>query len=76
MFIAVWLLSGVLGAAFLSRSNRAGVGCLLGMLLGPIGVIIAWSMGDTAAKTDARKEAEGSEDRIARAVARALAKET
>ncbi len=28
----------------LSRANKAGIGCLLGILLGPIGLIITWSL--------------------------------
>ena len=32
----------------LSRFGKAGVGCLLGGLLGPIGLIIAWTMRDSA----------------------------
>lgn len=36
-----WGLSGVVGAVILSKYDRGGTGCLLGLLLGPIGWIIA-----------------------------------
>jgi hypothetical protein len=41
-----WFLCGIAGAAMLSRFNKAGSGFLLGGLLGPIGLIIAWTMRD------------------------------
>lgn len=44
----VWFLSGIAGAAILDRYNKAGTGCLLGGLLGPIGLIIAWTMRDSS----------------------------
>jgi hypothetical protein len=46
--IIIWILCGIAGAAMLSRFNKAGAGCLLGGLLGPIGLIIAWTMRDSA----------------------------
>lgn len=46
--VVLWILFGVAGAALLSRYDKAGVGCLLGGLLGPIGLIIAWVMRDNA----------------------------
>lgn len=45
------MLCGALGAVILSRYDKAGTGCLLGVILGPIGVIIAWVMRDNQ-KTD------------------------
>jgi hypothetical protein len=42
------LICAVAGAAMLSRYNKAGSGFLLGGLLGPIGLIIAWTMRDNA----------------------------
>ena len=56
----------------LSRYNKAGSGCLLGGLLGPIGLIIAWTMRDSAkldretavqAREAAKLEAEAREER-------------
>jgi len=41
-----WVMCGVVGAAMLSRHNKAGAGCLLGGLLGPLGLIIAYRMSD------------------------------
>ena len=40
-FVIVWFLFGLLGSAILGRHNKAGIGCLLGGLLGPIGIIFA-----------------------------------
>lgn len=42
--VIIWILFGVAGAIVLSRFNKAGTGCLLGGLLGPIGLIIAFVM--------------------------------
>lgn len=42
-----WILCGIAGAAILSRYDNAGTGCLLGGLLGPIGLLIAWTMRDS-----------------------------
>lgn len=58
--IAFWILCGIAGAAMLSRFNKAGTGCLLGGLLGPIGLIIAWTMRDSA-KMDREKAVEARE---------------
>ena len=53
--IPFWILCGVAGGAMLSRYNKAGTGFLLGILLGPIGLIIAWTMRDSA-KLDAAEQ--------------------
>lgn len=37
----LWLLCSMLGAAILSRYNKAGTGFLLGAILGPIGLLFA-----------------------------------
>ena len=65
--VLLWLLFGIAGAAVLSRANKAGIGCLLGIILGPIGLIIAWVVrrdweADKAAaaakkKNDAKRKA-------------------
>ena len=47
-FVLLWILFAIAGAAILSRYNKSGTGCLLGLLLGPIGLIIAWTMRDSA----------------------------
>jgi hypothetical protein len=47
-FVILWILCGIAGGAMLSRYNKAGSGFLLGWLLGPIGLIIAWTMRDNA----------------------------
>ena len=48
-WIAAWLMCGVLSAGLLSRDDKAGMGCLLGSLLGPLGLIAALMMrGDGA----------------------------
>lgn len=43
MFYVVffWIACGIVGAALLDSRKRAGTGCLLGLLFGPIGVILA-----------------------------------
>src|SRR5213595_1698520 len=57
--IPFWILCGVAGGAMLSRYNKAGTGFLLGLLFGPIGLIIAWTMRDTS-KLDEAKDASGA----------------
>jgi hypothetical protein len=52
--VVIWVLCGVAGAAMLSRYGKAGTGFLLGGLLGPIGLIITWTMRDTAKLDDAK----------------------
>jgi hypothetical protein len=37
---AVWLLFGVLAASVGSRKGYPGLGCILGLLLGPVGAAI------------------------------------
>lgn len=59
-FIIFWILCGIAGAAMLSRYNKAGTGCLLGGFLGPIGLIIAWTMRDSA-KMDQEKAIQARE---------------
>jgi hypothetical protein len=38
-FVVFWLLCSILGAAMLSRYNKAGTGFLLGLILGPLGLL-------------------------------------
>ena len=67
--IPFWILCGIAGAGMLSRYGKAGSGFLLGLLLGPIGLIIAWTMRDTAKLDEAKSSgaAPGSaEDRVKR----------
>lgn len=52
--VLFWILCGIAGAAMLSRFGKAGTGCLLGGLLGPIGLIIAWTMRDSAKLDDVK----------------------
>jgi len=40
-FIFIWLLFGIIGAAILGSHDRAGCGCLVGALLGPLGIVLA-----------------------------------
>jgi len=40
--VLVWIASGVIGASLLGQYDRAGTGFLLGAILGPIGVIVAF----------------------------------
>jgi len=56
------LVTGVIGAALLSRDDRAGTGFLLGGVLGPIGVgIILARRRQWEARW--RRETAGAEDR-------------
>ena len=57
-----WCICGIAGSAILSRYDKAGLGCLLGLLLGPIGLIIAWTMRDNA-KLDEAKQGSASTGR-------------
>jgi len=52
--LVFWILCGIAGSMILGRFNKAGTGCLLGGLLGPIGLLIAWTMRDDA-KIDERQ---------------------
>ena len=45
--IIAWLICGAAGAAILSRYEKEQTGFLLGFLLGPIGLVIAWTMRDS-----------------------------
>ncbi len=38
----LWSVFGLVGAVILNRANKAGTGCLVGLLLGPLGLIVAW----------------------------------
>jgi hypothetical protein len=50
--LPIWILCGIAGGAMLSRYNQAGTGCLLGFLLGPIGLVIAWTKRDDRKHTE------------------------
>ncbi|NBW76012.1 MAG: zinc ribbon domain-containing protein [Sphingomonadaceae bacterium] len=52
-FVVFWILCGVLGAVIASSKGASGaIGFLLGLLFGPIGVIITFFMGSEAAQVD------------------------
>lgn len=57
--VFIWILCGIAGAAMLSRFNKAGIGCLLGGILGPIGLLIAWAIRDDE-KLDAHEGQGGT----------------
>ena len=40
-YLIVWCVLGFVGALILNSSGRAGIGCLLGVLLGPLGWLVA-----------------------------------
>ncbi len=45
--VVLWAFCGVAGSAILSNYNKAGIGFLLGFALGPIGLLIAWTIRST-----------------------------
>lgn len=46
LLFALWLTSGLIGAIVGRQTARQGIGCLLGLILGPIGWILV-AMLDT-----------------------------
>jgi hypothetical protein len=54
IFLA-WLLSSILSAAVLSRYNKAGTGFLLGLFLGPFGLLFALVMRSGESKKEDQK---------------------
>lgn len=46
LVLVIWIIaavaSSVIAAGLLSKMNRAGTGAALGLLLGPIGLAMAW----------------------------------
>lgn len=54
--VVIWIICGIVGAAILSGQNQAGTGCLLGLLLGPIGWIVALVMRSNANEDEARRQ--------------------
>lgn len=54
----VWILFAILGAAMLSRYNRAGTGLLLGLLLGPFGLLFALVIRSGESKKEEQKRHE------------------
>ena len=59
-FIIVWIVSCVLGGMIGSGKGKGGTGFVLGLLLGPLGVIITLFLKEDTAKVEA--EAIGSGD--------------
>jgi hypothetical protein len=51
---------GIGGAAMLSQFDRAGTGFLLGFLLGPVGLVIAWVKRDNLKTEDEERRARHS----------------
>ena len=46
--VAVWVCSGVLGFVVASGKGRAGSGFVLGLLFGPLGVLVAFAIAPSA----------------------------
>lgn len=54
--IIICVICGVLSAAILSAKDKAGTGCLVGFLLGPIGLI--WAFIERSSKSVYETQAE------------------
>src|SRR5450830_578538 len=50
--IFFWMLCPILGAAILSRYNKAGTGFFLGVILGPFGVLFALVIRSSESKNE------------------------
>ncbi len=55
MWVLGWLLCSILGAAILSRYNKAGTGFLLGLILGPLGLLLALVMRSGESKKEEQR---------------------
>jgi hypothetical protein len=64
-FLILWLACGGAAALALNRYNKGCIGCMLGLLLGPIGVVVALIMRSNAAT----EETTGQLKRVVAAVA-------
>lgn len=62
-FIIIWVVCGLIGGAIGSGKNLGCAGFMLGVLLGPVGIIVIAVMGNRPASTldriEARPAAEG-----------------
>lgn len=56
--VIFWILCGILGAAMLSSYNKAGTGFLLGLLLGPLGLLFALVVRSNAKSEEEKKKHE------------------
>ena len=57
LVLAIWLFCPFIGAAMLGRYDRAGTGFLLGLIPGPVGLLVALGVRqepDTAPKDHVR----------------------
>lgn len=65
--IGIWILCGIIGTLVMERKGRSGFGgFLLGLLLGPLGVIIALVLGSDQAALDRRSIASGQQRKCPR----------
>jgi hypothetical protein len=51
----IWLVSVILGGVVLSGSHKAGIGMLLGAILGPVGVLVAFVIRRSESKKEERR---------------------
>jgi len=63
LFIACGIMA-IIGAQMLEKHGRAGTGAVLGFLLGPIGILIAFLMAEGHAR-EKREREERERDRAA-----------
>jgi hypothetical protein len=58
MWVLGWLSFSILGAAILSRYNKAGTGFLLGLILGPLGLLFALIIRSGESKKEEQRRHE------------------
>lgn len=55
IWVLLWLACIIVSAAILGSHNKAGTGFLLGLLFGPVGVLLSFVLASDAAKKEDRE---------------------
>ena len=58
-YLVLWIVCAILGGMIGSSKGRGGAGFMLGLLLGPIGVIVAIFLKENDAKVEEKALADG-----------------